>query len=84
MVYFGIGIVKKCFVIFVQENDNYEVVLDLDFVFIRVVFCDNLFKYYLDSWMSMFIEVIQILMVKGVDFEYNCFFILQVRFYFNY
>lgn len=84
MAYPGIGIVKKRLVIFAQENDNYEVVPDSDFVLTRVAFRDNSSKYYLDSRMSTFTEVTQILMAKGVDLEHNRFLILQVRLHFNY
>lgn len=59
------------------ENDNYEVVPDSDFVLTRVAFRDNSSKYYLDSRMSTFTEVTQILMAKGVDLEHNRFLILQ-------
>lgn len=66
------------FLLFLQDDGNYEAVPSTDFVITRVAFRDNSSKYYINDRGSNFTEVTKKLKGKGVDLDNNRFLILQV------
>lgn len=61
---------------YVDDEEGYDIVLNLDFVIFCEVYRNNLSKYFVNDKTSSFIEVIKLLKLKDVDLNNNCFFIL--------
>jgi hypothetical protein len=61
-----------------QEGDDYEVVSKAPLVISRIVYKNNTAKYLIGDRASTYSEVADLLKGKGIDFNNNCFLIVQV------
>lgn len=65
---------------FLQSNDDHEVVPGSEFIISRTAFKDNSSYYEYNSKKVQFKEIAKVLRSEGVDLDHNRFLILQVKF----